>query len=101
MSTATGVPVEGHSTSSGDAPVMHGAIRATRRSARSLMTVESDGASVKTGTVVIGCRRPQYVGQVTRVTADGRIHIRWWNTETLEVSTTIELPDSGLIWLVA
>lgn len=104
MSSATVSPAEGHPTSLGDAQVMHSGdqpLKLSRSTSKNLMTVEVDGVPVHKGTMVIPCERPMFVGQVIRVTGEGMIYVRWFNTRTLEQETTVELPhDSGLKYLV-
>lgn len=72
-----------------------------RTTANNLLTIDVDGVPVRKGTMVIPCAQPLYVGQVYRVTPQGHIYVRWFNTRTLEQSTEVELAtDTGLKWLV-
>jgi hypothetical protein len=72
-----------------------------RTTSHNLLTIDVDGVPVRKGTMVIPCGTPLYVGQVYRVTPQGHIYVRWFNTRTLEQTSEIELAsDTGLKWLV-
>lgn len=72
-----------------------------RTTANNILTVDVNGVPVRKGTMVIPCAKPLYVGQVWRVTPQGDIYVRWFNTRTLEQTTEIEkASDTGLKWLV-
>lgn len=72
-----------------------------RTTAHNLITIDVGGVPVRKGTVVIPCACPLYVGIVIRVTPQGHVYVRWFNTRTLEQETLVELTsDTHLRWLV-